>query len=48
MVDCYFSTKHTALSRKNKDYLAQWSDMSTYSLLFQSASTIEIQLSMLV
>jgi hypothetical protein len=39
---CYFSAKHSALRRKNKDWLAQiqnnvseWSDMSTRGLLFQ-------------
>jgi hypothetical protein len=37
-----FSTKHSALRRKNKDWLArnqndvfEWSDMSTCRLLFQ-------------
>ena len=39
---CCFSTKHTALRRKNKDWLArnqndvsQWSDMSNRGLLCQ-------------
>jgi hypothetical protein len=39
---CCFSTKHTALRRKSKDWLARnqnnvskWSDMSTHRLLFQ-------------
>jgi hypothetical protein len=39
---CCFSTKHSALRRKNKDWLArnqndvfEWSDMSTCRLLFQ-------------
>jgi hypothetical protein len=39
---CCFSTKHTALRRKSKDWLAQnqnnmseWSDMSIRELLFQ-------------
>ena len=39
---CCFSAKHTALRRKNKDWLAQnqnnvseWSDMSIRGLLFQ-------------
>jgi hypothetical protein len=39
---CYFSAKHTALSRKSKDRLArnqknvfEWRDMSTRGLLFQ-------------
>ena len=52
---CCFSAKHAALRRKNKDWLArnqnnvsEWSDMSTRGLLFQRASTIQIQLSVLV
>ena len=52
---CCFSTKHVALRRKSKDWLAQnqnnvsrWSVMSTSGLLFQWACTIKIQLSMLV
>ena len=39
---CCISTKHTALRRKSKDWLArnqdnvsEWSDMSTHGLLFQ-------------
>ena len=39
---CSFSTKHIALRRKSKDWLArnqdivsEWSDMSTHRLLFQ-------------
>ena len=39
---CCFSAKHTALKRKNKDWLAwnqnsvsEWSDMSIRGLLFQ-------------
>jgi hypothetical protein len=39
---CCFSTKHTALRGKSKDWLArnqnnvsEWSDMSTSGLLFQ-------------
>jgi hypothetical protein len=51
---CCFSAKH-ALRRKSKDWLArnqnnvsEWSNMSTHGLLFQWASTINIQLSMLV
>jgi hypothetical protein len=50
-----FSAKHAALRSKSKDWLAQnqnnvseWSDMSTRGLLFQWASTIKIQLSVLV
>ena len=38
----FFSTKHTALRSKNKDWLVRnqdnvslWSDMSTHRLLFQ-------------
>jgi hypothetical protein len=52
---CCFSAKHAALRRKSKDWLArnqnnvsEWSDMSTLGLLFQWASTINVQLSMLV
>jgi hypothetical protein len=52
---CCFSAKHAALRRKSKDWLArnqnnvsEWSDMSTRGLLFQGASTIKIQLSVLV
>jgi hypothetical protein len=52
---CCFSAKHTALRRKSKDWLArnqtnvsEWSDMSTRGLLFQWASTINIQFSVLV
>ena len=50
-----FSAKHAALRRKSKDWLARnqnnvskWSDMSTRGLLFQWASTIKIQLSVLI
>ena len=46
---CCFSTKHAALRRKSKDWLArnqdnvsEWGDMSLRGLLFQCASTIEI------
>jgi predicted LPLAT superfamily acyltransferase len=52
---CYFSAKHTAVRRKSKDWLsrnqdnvAEWGDMSIHGLLFQWASTIKIQLSVLV
>ena len=52
---CCFSAKHASLRRKSKDWLArnknnvsEWSDMSTQRLLFQWASTIKIQLSVLV
>ena len=52
---CCFSAKHTSLSRKNKYWLARnqhnvfaCSDMFTHELLFQWASAIKIQLSVLV
>jgi len=52
---CFFSAKHAVLRRKSKDWLAwnqnnvsEWSDMSTRGLLFQWASTINIQLGVLV
>jgi hypothetical protein len=52
---CCFSSKHASLKRKSKDWLArnqdnvsEWSDMSIRGLLFQWASTIKIQLSVLV
>jgi hypothetical protein len=47
---CCFSAKHTALRRKIKDWLdnvSEWGDMSFRGLLFQCASTIKIQLSVL-
>ena len=51
---CYFA-KHAALRRKSKDWLAQnqdnvsdWGDMSIHGLLLQWASTIKIQLIVLV
>ena len=51
---CCFSAKHAALRRKSKDWLArnqdnvsEWSEMSTWTLLFQWVSTIKIQLSVL-
>ena len=51
---CCFSAKHAALGSKSKDWLApnqnnvsEWSDMSTRGLLFQWASTITIQISVL-
>jgi predicted LPLAT superfamily acyltransferase len=50
-----FSAKHAALRRMSKDWLArnqnnvsEWSDMSIHKLLFQLASTIKNQLSVLV
>ena len=52
---CCFSAKHAALRRQNKDWLAwnqaivsEWGDMSIRRRLFQWASTIKIQLSLLV
>ena len=52
---CCFSDRHAALRRKSDDWLArnsnnvsEWNDMSTRGLLFQIASTIKIQLSVLV
>jgi hypothetical protein len=55
VVDRGFSAKHPALKRKSTDWSAriqnnvsEWSDMSTPGLLFQWASTITIQLSLLV
>jgi hypothetical protein len=52
---CCFYEKHAALRRKSKDWLArnqnnvsEWSGMSTRGLLFQWASTIRMQLSVLV
>ena len=52
---CCFSAKNAALRSKSKDWLAwnhdnvsKCSDMSTSKLLLQCASTIKIQLSMLV
>ena len=52
---CCFSAKHTALRRKSEGWLArnqgnvsEWGDMSINELLFQWASTIKIQLSVLV
>jgi hypothetical protein len=52
---CCFSAKHAVWRSKSKDWLArnqnnvsEWSDMSTHGVLFQWASTIKIQQSMLV
>ena len=52
---CCISAKHTALRRKStywlariQDNLSKWGDMSIPELLFQGASTIKIQLSVLV
>ena len=46
-------TQHHCMMGKNKDWLAwkqeyEWSNISTYRLLFQSLSTMKIQLSVLV
>ena len=50
-----FSAKHAALRSKSKDWLtrnqnnvSEWSDISTRELLFKCASTMQIQLSVLV
>jgi hypothetical protein len=43
---CFFA-KHAALAR-NQNNVFEWSNMSTPGLLFQWASTIKIQLSVLV
>ena len=52
---CYLSAKHASLRRKSKDCLArnhdkvsEMADMSIRGLLVQCASTINIQLSVLV
>ena len=52
---CCFSADHTVLRSKSKDWLAwirlmcpECSDMSTMVVLFQWASTVEIQLSQVV
>ena len=52
---CCFSTKHTAVKTKSKDWFSQyqdnvseWGDMFIRELSFQWASTIKIQLSVLV
>ena len=52
---CCFSTKHAALRRKSKDWLArnqdnvsEWGDMCISWMLFQWARTIKIQLNVLV
>ena len=51
----WFSAKHAALRWKskdglawNKDNMSEWSDMSTCRQLFQWASSIKTQLSVLV
>jgi len=51
---CCFSTKHTSLRSKSKDWLAQnqnnvseWKSISTLKLLFLGASIMKIQLSLL-
>ena len=52
---CCFSTSHAVLRRKSKDWLSrnqdnvsEWVHMSICRLLSQRASTIKIQLTMLV
>ena len=52
---CCFPAKHAALRSKSKDWLPrnqenvfEWGDMFIRELLFQWASTIKIQLSLLV
>jgi hypothetical protein len=52
---CCFSAKHAPFRRKRKAWLgrnqvniSEWSDMSTLGLLLQWASTIKIQLNVLV
>jgi hypothetical protein len=52
---CCFSANYTTLRRKNKDWLArnqnnvcEWSDMSACKQLFNLASTIKVQLCLLV
>ena len=47
---CCFSTKHAALRRKSKDWLArnqhnvpEWSDMSTRGLLFHPTQCVELE-----
>ena len=52
---CCFSTEHAALRRKskyglprNQNNVCMWSDISILGLLFQWASTIKIQFSVLV
>ena len=52
---CWFSAKHAPLERKGKDWLArnqnnvsELGDMSIRRLLFQWASTVKIQLRVLV
>ena len=46
---CCFSTKHAAFRRKSKDWLAQnQNNVSEWSDMFQWASTIKIQLKVLV
>ena len=52
---CWFSAKHTPLRRnikdlmdRNQDNVSEWGDISIRRLLFQRASTIQIQLSVLI
>ena len=52
---CCFSAKYAALRRTSNDWLArnqnnvsEWDDISIRGLLFQRASTIQIQINVLV
>ena len=52
---CCFLAKHAELKRKSKDWVgrnqdnvSEWGDMSICGLLLQWASTIKIQLNMVV
>ena len=52
---CCFSAQGAALRRKSKDWLtrnqnnvSEWSEISIRGLLFQCASTVKIQLSVLI
>jgi hypothetical protein len=42
------SMQHKGERAKNQDNVSEWSNMSIHRLLFQSASTIKIQISVLV
>jgi uncharacterized HAD superfamily protein len=51
----FVTSQYAALRRKSKDWLArnqdnvsEWSDISTHGLLFQWASTMKIQLNVLI
>jgi hypothetical protein len=52
---CCLSANHIAIKRKSKDWLARnqdnmsgWDDMSIRGLLFQWATSMQIQLSVLI